>query len=198
MTPRPSGTVSVGYRAGAWGNYTIKNYNANGAVTANYDLGYAVDQGTIKGVDCWLLQTDLKLSGDSYVTETVTTYWLDKSNLQGLHYKIVISSNGIVISDTENDYSPGDVNDIPTSIDPSTVISQESITVPAGQFNCYKAATTMTDLGKTYVTTVWGNSNIPVVGMAKQTMTENASYIIKRAYSIRQLSFRFFCSFDIR
>jgi hypothetical protein len=177
VTPSPSGTVSVGYRAGAWANYTTKNYDSNGAVTANYDLGYAVDQGTINGVDCWLLQTELKLSIGSDVTKTVTTYWLDKSSLQGIHYKIVISSNGIVISDTENDYSPGDFNNIPTSIDPNMVISKESVTVPAGTFNCDKAATTTTDLGKTYVTTVWGNSNIPVIGMAKQTMTQDGVLI---------------------
>ena len=176
-TPDPSGQTSLGYRDGAWANYTVLNYNVNGAVTANYDLGYAVDQGTIKGVDCWLLQTDLKLSGDGYVTETVATYWLDKINFQGLHYKIVITSNGVVISTVEEDYSPGDINDIPTAINPTTAISQESITVPAGQFNCYKAATTMTDLGKTYVTTIWGNSNIPVVGMVKQEMTQDGVLI---------------------
>jgi hypothetical protein len=27
------------------------------------------------------------------------------------------------------------------------------------------------DLGKTYVTTVWANSNIPIIGMVKQEMT---------------------------
>jgi hypothetical protein len=171
MTPGPSGQTSVGYRDGAWANYTTKHYDANGAVTANYDLSYAVDSGTLNGVDCWLLQTELKLSSGSDVMKTVTTYWLDKNTLQGLHYKIVISSNGIVISTTENDYSPGDVNDIPTAINPNTVLGKETITVPAGQFNCDKAATTVTDLGKTYVTTVWGNSNIPIIGMAKQQMT---------------------------
>ena len=171
VTPSPSGIVSVGYRDGAWANYTTQNYNASGAVTALYNLRYAVSQGTLKGVDCWILQTDLKLSGDGYVAETIVTYWLDKSNLQGLHYKIVISSNGIVISDTENDYSPGDVNDIPTAINPNMVLGKETITVPAGTFNCDKSTTTMTDRGYTYVTTVWGNSNIPVIGMAKQQMT---------------------------
>jgi hypothetical protein len=176
-TPTPSGTASVGYRNGAWANYTTNNYNSNGAVTATYDLGYSVSQGPINGVDCWILQTELKLSIGSDVTKTVTTYWLDKSNLQGLHYKIVISSNGVVISDTENDYAPGDVNNIPTTINPNMVLSKESVTVPAGTFNCDKAAITQTDLGKTYVTTTWGNSNIPVVGMVKQTMTQDGVLI---------------------
>ena len=169
--------TSTGYRNGAWANYTTQNYDSNGAVAANYDLGYAVSQGTIKGVDCWILQTERKLSTEGSVMKTVTTYWLDKSNLQGVHYKIVITSNDLVISDTENDYSPGDFNDIPTSINPSTVVSIESVTVPAGTFNCDKAAITQTDLGKTYVTTVWGNSNIPVVGMVKQQMTQDGVLI---------------------
>ena len=177
VTPSPSGAVSIGYRDGAWANYTLKNYNSNGAVAANYDMSYAVSQGSINGVDCWILKTELKLSIGTDVTKTVTTYWLNKSNLQGVHYKIVITSNDIVISDTENDYSPGDFNDIPTTINPSTVISKESVTVPAGTFNCDKAVSTQTDLGKTFVTTVWGNSNIPVVGMVKQQMTQDGVLI---------------------
>jgi hypothetical protein len=176
-TPGSSGQTSTGYRDGAWANYTTKNYDANGAVTANYDLGYSVDQGIIKGVDCWLLQTELKLSIDGDVMKTITTYWLDKSSLQGLHYRIVIYSNGVVISTSENDYSPGDFNDIPTAINPNMVLSQESITVPAGTFNCNKASITTTDLGNIYVTTVWGNSNVPVIGMVKQELASSGVLI---------------------
>ena len=111
------------------------------------------------------------------VMKTITTYWLDKSSLQGLHYKIVIYSNGVVISTTENDYSPGDFNDIPTAINPNMVLSQESITVPAGTFNCNKASITTTDLGNIYVTTVWGNSNVPVIGMVKQELASSGVLI---------------------
>jgi len=177
VTPTPSGQSSTGFRDGAWANYTTKNYNAAGAVVANYDLGYAVSQGTIKGVDCWIYRTELKLATEDSVMKTVTTYWLDKSSLQGVHYKIVITSNDVVISDTENDYSPGDFNDIPTAITPSTVVTTESVTVPAGAFNCDKAVITQTDLGKDYVTTTWGNSNIPVIGMVKQTMIQDGILI---------------------
>ncbi len=177
-TTSPSGPTTLGYRDGAWANYTTKNYNESGAVTALYNLRYAVSQGTLKGVDCWILQTDNQLLTDDSVMNTVTTYWLDKSSLHGIHYKIVISSNGIVISDTENDYSPGDVNNIPTAINPSMVLGTETITVPAGTFNCDKSTTTTTDRGYSYVTTVWGNSNIPVIGMVKQQMTVDGVLIL--------------------
>jgi hypothetical protein len=176
-TPGSSGQSSVGYRVGAWANYTMKNYDENGDVTARYNIRYAVDQGTSKGVDCWLLQTEMELSSEGSVMKTITTYLLDKSSLQGLHYKIQVYLNGIVISTTENDYSPGDVNNIPTAINPSVIIGQETITVPAGTFNCDKATTTTTDLGTTYVTTVWGNSNIPVVGLVKQELTSSGVLI---------------------
>jgi len=176
-TPTPSGQTSTGYRNGAWANYTTEHYDATGAVVSNYVLGYAISQGTIKGVECWIFRTELKLTTEGSVMKTVTTYWLDKSNLQGVHYRIVITSNDVVISDTENDYSQSDFNDIPTAISPSTVVTTESVTVPAGTFNCDKAAITQTDLGKTYVTTVWGNSNIPVVGMVKQQMTQDGVLI---------------------
>lgn len=173
ITPSPSGTTSVGYRDGAWANYTTHHYNSSGNSTATYSLGYSVSQGIFHGFDVWILRTENRLLIDNSVMSSVTTYWLDQSTLQGLHYKILITSNGVVISDTENDYAPGDFNDIPTAIKPNMVISKESVTVPAGTFNCDKAAITQTDLGKTFVTTTWGNSNIPVAGMVKQTMTQD-------------------------
>ena len=176
-TPSPSGSSSVGYRAGAWANYTMENYNEAGGVTGQYNVRYSVDEGMNKGVDCWLLQTVMEFSFDTSTSKTITTYWLDKSSLQGVHYKIEIYSDSTLVSLTENDYAPGDVNDIPTSINPNMAIGQETITVPAGTFNCIKATVTNTDLGNTYVTTTWGDSNVPVVGMVKQTMTSNGALI---------------------
>jgi hypothetical protein len=172
-TPEPSGQASNGYRLGAWANYTTEYYNETGDVSAKYNLGYSVNEGIKNGIDCWILQTENELITDFGPMKTTTKYWLDKRDLQGVHYKIQISSNGIVISDTENDYAPGDVNDIPTAIVPNTIITQEAISVPAGTFNCDKAETTVIDLGKTYVTTVWGNSNIPIIGMVKQEMARD-------------------------
>jgi hypothetical protein len=181
-TSSPTSTVtSSSYRVGAWANYTMKSYDSTGRTTALYNIGYSVSEGTNKGVDCWILRTEQGTSGDlsgqAYSMLTVTTYWLDKSNLQGVHYKIEIYSNGQQISLTENDYAPGDVNNIPTAINPSTVVGKESITVPAGTFTCDKAVTSTTDLGNQYVITVWGNQAVPVVGMVKQEMVENGVLI---------------------
>jgi hypothetical protein len=181
-TSSPTSTVtSSGYRVGAWANYTMRNLNSTGGTTGLYHIRYSVSEGTNKGVDCWLLKTEQELSGElsgqAYSALTETTYWLDKGTLQGVHYRIEIYSNGNLISLTENDYAPGDVNDIPTAINPTTVVSQETITVPAGTFNCDKAVTSTTDLGNQYVVTVWGNQNVPVVGMVKQDMSQNGVLI---------------------
>jgi len=176
VTPSPSASY-VGYRVGAWVNYSRTDFHENGETNARYNIMYHVDEGSSKGVNCWLLQTSLEFSAEGSTTKTLTTYWLDKSSLEGLHYKIEIYSGTELISVTENDYSPGDVNDIPTAINPSVVIGQETITVPAGMFTCDKVATTTRDLGNTYVTTVWGNQDIPVVGMVKQEMTRNGFLI---------------------
>jgi hypothetical protein len=180
ITPNPSVITSVGYRDGAWANYTTYNYNPSGSTTATYNLGYSISQGIFHGFDVWILRTENRLSIDNSVMTTVTTYWLNQSTLQGLHYKIVITSNGVVTYDTENDYAPGDVNDIPTAIKPNMVMSKESVTVPAGTFNCDKAVITQTDLGKTFVTTIWGNSNIPVIGMVKEQMTQDGVLITSK------------------
>jgi hypothetical protein len=176
--PSPSGSSSAGYRVGAWANYTMKNYDGAGGVTALYNVRYSVAEGMNKGVDCWLLQTVMEFSTGDSSSKTITTYWLDKSTMHGVHYKIEIYSGNTLISLTEDDYSPGDVNDIPTAINPNLAVGQETITVPAGTFNCIKATTASTDSGNTFVITTWGNSNVPVVGMVKQTMTSNDALIM--------------------
>ena len=56
-TPSPPESSSVGYRVGAWANYTMENYDGAGGVTGRFNVSYSVDEGMNKGVDCWLLQT---------------------------------------------------------------------------------------------------------------------------------------------
>ncbi len=68
-TPSPVRQTSAGFRDGAWANYTTEYYDATGAVVANYDLGYAVSQGTIKGIDCWIYRTELKLTTEGEYNE---------------------------------------------------------------------------------------------------------------------------------
>jgi hypothetical protein len=176
-TTKPPEQGASGYRLGAWANYTTENYDFNEEVTARYNMRYSVDEEFRNGVDCWILQTETVLVSDEDSMKNTATYWLDKRDLHGIHFKIQIYSKGEIISTVENDYSPGDFNDIPTSIDPTTIVSHESITVPAGTFSCEKAAVTTKDLGKTYVVTVWGNSGIPIIGMVKEEMTQDGFLI---------------------
>jgi hypothetical protein len=165
----PSGQF-VGYRAGAWANYTSKSYDANGAVTDQNALSYAVSEGTRNGVVCWIMVSESEMGqGDAMKI----TYWISKSNPDSIHLRSQLFTDGVVVSDTESDINASDFNlNIPTIADSSTVVGQETVTVPAGTFNCEKYTTTMTFYGLTSVSTRWVNSNIPILGLVKDQSTE--------------------------
>jgi hypothetical protein len=56
---------------------------------------------------------------------------------------------------------------MPKPIDLNMVTGHETITVPAGTFDCDKVTVTSTSEGKTIVTNEWVNTNIPVIGLVK-------------------------------
>jgi hypothetical protein len=173
-TASPTSTTSgpfANYRAGAWANYTSKSYDANGAVTEENSISYAVNEGTRNGVACWVLTTE---SGMGQGDVMKLTYWISKSNPESIHIRSQLLTNGVVVSDTESDLNVSDFDlsslTLPAS---STVVAQETITVPAGTFNCEKSTTTMTVYGITSVSDRWVNSNIPILGLVKSQTTDD-------------------------
>ena len=172
-SPTPSQTTSsspgsgifAGYRAGSWANYTVKSYDANGVVTEQNALSYAVSEGTRNGVACLIMVSEGEMGqGDAMRI----TYWISKSNSDSIHLRSQMFTNGVVVSDTESDINASDFDlsglSIPDSV---TVVGQETVTVPAGTFNCEKDTTTMTFYGLTSVSTRWVSSNIPIMGLVK-------------------------------
>jgi len=179
-TPSPTATPSgnnpmAHFRAGTWANYVIKTYGTGGEVTAENTMKYAVDEGTYSGVACWLLKVEMQMNEDSDTIKTVMTYWMDKSNLQGIHVKTQMYTNGELTYEHEDDISPGDAGDMPEPLDMSTVTSYETITVPAGTFNCGKITITSTVSGTTTTTSEWANSDIPVIGLVKMETTSGGA-----------------------
>ncbi len=174
-SPSPTGTPSgnnpvANWRAGSWANYTIKSYES-GEVTSESKMHYAIDEGTYSGTACWLMSVEMNLNQESGTMKNLMTYWISKSTLEGIHVKTQVYMNGELISENEEDLTPSETGDMPEPIDTSTSTSSETITVPAGTFNCAKITVTSTISGTTSTTSSWANSNIPIIGLVKMETT---------------------------
>jgi hypothetical protein len=130
-------------------------------------MKYSLDEGTYSGTACWLMTYETQ----SGTTRTVMTYWMSKSTLEGIHVKTQMYTNNELTFENENDIAPGETGDIPEPIDMSTVTSYETITVPAGTFNCGKITVTYTVSGTTSTTSSWASSNVPIIGLVKMEQT---------------------------
>jgi hypothetical protein len=172
-TATPSSTASgqfAGYRAGAWANYTSKSYDANGVVTDQNALSYAVSEGIRNGVACWILVSESQMGQEDSMK---ITYWVSKSNPDSIHIRSQMFSDGVIVTDTESDLDASDFDlGLPTTIEPSIVVGQETVTVPAGTFNCEKYTATMTFYGITSVSSRWVSSSVPILGLVKDQSTE--------------------------
>jgi hypothetical protein len=181
-TATPSGTNPMAnWRAGSWALYTIKTYDA-GAVAAESTLKYSMDEGTLNvgnysGTACWILGYEMQSTQEGSTTKTVMTFWVSKSTLEGVHSKVQMYTNNEVIYEHEGDIAPGETGDMPEPIDMTTVTSQETITVPAGTFNCGKVTITTTVSGTTQTTSSWANSDIPIIGLVKIEQTSGGALI---------------------
>jgi hypothetical protein len=167
-TPTPSGTNPIAnFRAGAWANYIMKSYGTSGEVTSESTMKYAIDEGTYSGVACWLLKVEMTMQEGTDTIKTVITYWMNKNTLEGIHVKTQMYTNDELTYENEEDITHGEGGDMPKPIDISTSTSHETITVPAGTFDCIKVTVT----SATSTTNSWVNSNIPVIGLVKMTTT---------------------------
>jgi hypothetical protein len=163
-TATPSGTNPMAnWRAGSWALYTIKTYES-GEVAAQSTMKYSMDEGTLNvgnysGTACWLMGYELQ----SDTTRMLMTYWVSKSTLEGVHVKMQLYTDNVLTFENENDIEPGETGDIPEPIDMTTVTSYETVTVPAGTFNCGKITVTTSQS----TTSSWASSDIPIIGLVK-------------------------------
>lgn len=166
-TATPSGDTQVGsYRAGTWAQYALKTYDS-GEVVSQGTMKYAIDEGTYSGTACWLMTYEMQMNQDTGTMKTVMTYWISKSTLEGIHIKTQIYMDDTLISENEEDLTPGDSEDMPEPIDLSTAMSYETITVTAGTFNCGKTSITTSVSGVTHTTSTWASADVPITGLVK-------------------------------
>ena len=122
----------------------------------------SISEGTYKTQNCWLLTTDSDQTAEGETTSSTTIIYLSKTTLKGVRLEMYMNGEllyGYDINDTSTT-NP----ETPSQIDPNTIISYETITVPAGTFtNCAKASVTST----TGIAYVWGHQNVPIYGLGK-------------------------------
>jgi hypothetical protein len=166
-TATPSGNNQVGsYKAGTWAQYSLESYD-EGALVSEGTLKYAIDEGTYSGTACWIMTYEMQMNQDTGTMKTVMTYWISKSTMEGIHVKTQIYMNDDLISENEEDLTPGDSGDMPEQIDMTTATSYETITVPAGTFNCGKNTITTSVSGVTHTTSTWASTSVPILGLVK-------------------------------
>ncbi len=164
-TATPSGnTETGGYKAGTWVQYALKAYD-EGELVSESTLKYAVDEGTYSGTACWLMT--IETESQESETKSVTTYWMNKNTLQEIHMKMQMYVNGELLYETEEDIEPGDSGDMPEQIDVNTAAIYETITVPAGTFNCGKMSITTSVSGVTRTTSTWASAEVPITALVK-------------------------------
>lgn len=164
-TATPSGgTQALNYHAGMWAEYALKTYD-EGVLASENTMKYAIDEGSYGGTNCWMMI--MSTESQELGTKSVITYWLDKTTFAGIHMKLQMYVDGELTYENEEDLEPSDSSDVPEQYDMSTATSYETITVPAGTFNCGKVSLTTTVSGVTHTTNTWANPDVPVLGLVK-------------------------------
>jgi hypothetical protein len=166
-TPAPSSSAQpiTNFVAGKWVNYTVTTYSEGTQSAVMYEKE-SVDQEFYNGIDCWTITMATDQVSEGQTMTSVTKIWMSKSTLEGVHMRS--EYNGVVIID--EDLNATSTTDPGTTgqIDPSTIVSYETITVAAGTFpDCAKAAITTTTPAGTSTSNVWSSQNVPIFGLVK-------------------------------
>jgi hypothetical protein len=182
-TPQPTSSGSntqgvINFRLGAWANYTDKNYEDDGVtVSTEMHMKESIGQGSptegqYVGRDCWKMISDVDIISEGGLSTSSSVTYYEKSTMKPLRIETISQgfSYGMDINDTGTT-EPGTGG----AIDPSTVISNEACTVPAGTFqNCMKAQITINnEYTGTIVSLIWVHQDVPIWGMVKSESRTN-------------------------
>jgi hypothetical protein len=176
-TVAPSSSASyqaiANFRSGAYANYTIKTYdNVTGLETSSMPFDWDVTDGGTN----WVLTMTTTSTSEGSTSKTYLIMNLDKTTNQPVSGRIKMIVDGSVFLDETIDLtSPQYSSPGSAVVDPNMIVGQESITVAAGTFNCYKAQTTTA--GET--STIWLNSQVPMFGIVKMIQTQGAVVVSK-------------------
>ncbi len=125
-----------------------------------------VPAGTYQGTDAWQIISENDQVADGELTTSKNIMYMSKSDPRGLRIEMYMNGELFYAYDM-NETSPTEPGTT-GEIDPSTIISYETITVAAGTFtNCAKATTTVTTSMGTTVSYMWAHQDVPIWGLVK-------------------------------
>lgn len=169
-TPNPSASTNptANFKAGAYASYNMLDYSSGSAVSSNFKI--QIGEDTISGTACWILTTTAGNDTD-YVIIVENIAKANASQLVG-NVTMKMYSAGTLLFDQSFDASNSTTGAGTTEVNPQTIVGQETVTVPAGTFDCSKAIVTSTNTaGQTETSTIWISQNVPAFGMVKAEST---------------------------
>ncbi len=174
-SPAPSTEPIINFKSGAWANYTLTSYDETANTTMPMDM--ILGEGTFNGTDCWTMNVTTSFTNEGSTIDTIMVWYMNKTtSFDLLNLKMITYMDGAFVS--EDDYDPTNATqfgDSPSQFDPTTIVGQESITVPAGTFDCMKA--TVTDATSGNISNTWFSSTVPLFGMVKQQTLNSAQVV---------------------
>lgn len=145
-------TVNMGqiYNYNLLHSYEYNVTTASSGQIGNMNLKTTVTSDTVNGTDAWLEQTNITMQGASIISDT----WIDKVTYQCLKMSSIIDYGGQPIEQPGACPTIGPNSASQVANMAMTFVGTESVTVPAGTFNCNKYSLS----GVTY----WSASGVPV------------------------------------
>ncbi|NLF87489.1 hypothetical protein GX563_01550 [Candidatus Bathyarchaeota archaeon] len=168
-TPNPE--VVTYFGEGAWANFTLSIYNADGTVASSGNMLACAYSGTYGGSDCWIyVENTTYIGSDGSIVSDVVTDYLDKSSYSTLHKTEVVTSDGAEIYNEA--FSPGEagfMDTIATVRNFTVTATDKSVTVPAGTFSTTERQGSITYASDptTYDFSSWTSSTVPAWGVVK-------------------------------
>lgn len=163
--------VVTNFREGAWANYSLSIFNADGTVKSSGNMMATAVSGTYNGADCWVYVENVSYtSTDGAIIGDTITYYLDKSTYSTLHQTETVTSDGVVAYDAA--FNPGDAGFMDTIAivrNMTVTATDKSVTVPAGTFSTTQrdGPITYASEATTYNVTSWASTDVPTWGMVK-------------------------------
>jgi hypothetical protein len=163
--------VVTNFSDGAWANFSLSVYDANGAVSSSGNMLACAYSGTYNGVECWVYIENTTYTGsDSSIVSDVVTDYLDKSSYSTLHKTEVVTSDGVEIYNEA--FSPGEagfMDTIATVRNFTVTATDKSVTVPAGTFSTTERQGPITYASDptTYDFSSWTSADVPTWGVVK-------------------------------
>jgi hypothetical protein len=163
----PTSEVVHNFSDGAWANYAITSYDDAGVAKGHGVENSTVTAGTCGEKTCWIYSGNFVfIYNNGTVVNQTMTYYYDKSNYATLQMSSLSYVNGELADNTTLGPNDAGFEDDDTFYgDLNVTATNQSVSVPAGTFQCTVREGPDPDTGMTY--TLWASKDVPAWGEVK-------------------------------